>query len=162
MKNTLKIALAAVTLIGGTSLATGYVSAQEGNRPVEDFAQRLSQRFGLNQSDVESFMQEMHDERQADREAQYITKLDELVSAGTLTSAQKDSLLALHEQNQEAMESMRDQDLTPEERREQMDAHREAMDTWAEENGIDIHELMMGFGNEGGMKGRGGMGRLHQ
>lgn len=125
----------------------------------ETLAQRISNRFGLNQEEVETTMEEyryehrqMHEERMGEMLEE---RLSEAVEEGELTSDQMYAVLAKHEE----MESERDEleDLSPEERREAMADHHEEMEAWAQENDIDL-DIFHRYGEGGYGKPMRGMG----
>ncbi len=134
---------AAIAIVAAGILVTSGVSAhgfgQDGT-----FAQRFAGKFGLNESDVTTFMQQMHDEHHAQREEQMEERLSQAVENGTITEPQKQLILEKHEEMQAKFEALKD--ASPEQRRETMRQHHEEMQQWAAENDIDLHSFMMGFG----------------
>ncbi len=161
MKFSKKFIVPAVALGTVVSLAgISAVSADEADRGPGRMIERLAERFGLDQDDVQSFFDEERQTRQEERQAEYETRLSDAVSAGELTEEQKQLILAKHEEMRTQMENERGN--RGEESREEREAHREEMESrraeleaWAEENGID----MKYFGGQDGKGGpRGGFG----
>jgi hypothetical protein len=125
-----------------TALNTSYVQADfEGN----GFVQRIAERFGLDENDVDEFMGEMHEQRRQDMEIAREERLNQAVTDGVITEEQRQALevkwaeqFAEHEQ------------------------HREEMQAWFEKQGID-HEALMQYGGLGPKRssshGMGMMGR---
>ena len=162
MNKRIKLAVATAAIIGGTVITTGLVSADDSsdsNGIFGNLAQRISERFDLDQNEVESFFAEMHQERHQEREDRFEARLDELVSTGEITEEQKQAILNKHEEFQAQHQEMREalKDLTPVERRETMETHHEEMKAWAEENGIDLEVVLGSMGRFNGMKR--GMGK---
>lgn len=138
MKKMVVAALAAGT-IGVTGLSAGSVLAhQNGNG---DFASAIAERFNLEETEVQAFLDEQQEARAQEREQEREAHLQSLVDDGTLTAEQKDALTAKLQEQQEARESLRDQELTQDERREQMRTLRDDFQAWAEEQGIDLKQI---------------------
>ena len=74
--------------VSGAFLFADKVSAH-GFGPAGDFVQKFAQRFGLNESEVESFMDEMHKEHMQDMQTGFEDRLTEAVSSGDITDDQK-------------------------------------------------------------------------
>lgn len=128
-------------------MATNVLAQDTSNYP--PLVQKIADRFNLNVSDVEEVFDEERDERRAEMFALFADRLDELVSEGKLTEAQKEVILDKHEEMQDKMEELKD--LSPEERHEKMLSLHEEFKTWAEEEGIDL-PLIGPFG-KGFMRG---------
>ncbi len=146
---------ALLTIMGGIALATtSPVSANYGGDGQTTLMQRLVSRFNLNESEVQTVFAEVRTERQAEREKALELRLTEAVAAGKLTEAQKQLVLAKHEELQATREANLTawQALTPEEKRAQMTEQRQALQDWAKANGIDTSFLFMA---DGPMMGRG-------
>jgi hypothetical protein len=83
--------------------------------------------------------------------------LSQAVLDGKITEEQKNALIAKREEMQANREDL--SDLSREERQEKRKEHRDEMQEWAEENGIDMGEIMPGGGQgRGGQRG-GGFGK---
>ena len=155
-------------LLAGTVYTTSTVSAQStnGNGSGQTIIQRLAEKFGLAETDVQAVFDEERTAHQEQMQAQYEERLTEAVSNGDLTEAQKQLILAKHEELEAAHEADRGQmgqmkDMTTQERaaeREKRQAERDALQAWADENGIDM-QYVMGFGGPGGHGGPGMGGR---
>lgn len=160
MKKATLVTLATITLMG-TSLAAAkdasafwpFDKATEGNG-VPSLIQRLIDRFDLNQDEVESVISEYKQERHQAMEQKHAELLDQAVSDGKITEEQKQELEEIHENWIAEKDTWTD--LTPEERRSKAQSHRDEMQAWAEENGIDLSDIMpFGQGRGGHMKGMG-------
>lgn len=139
-----RIILPTILLAGALAVGTigiNSVSAQDSSSypPV---VQKLAERFGLSQTDV----QEVFDEARADHHAQMLAnfedRLNQAVSDGKITEDQKQLILDKHEEIQAKMDEL--QSLDPQNRREQMQAYHEELQNWAEDNNIDLP--LFGFG----------------
>jgi hypothetical protein len=136
-------AVAVTTVATGTALGISGASAHSGGNEEERAARvsELAERFNLDESEVESYFEEKRTEHEAEREQKRDEHLAGLVEDGTLTQEQADALKAKMEELHEARDALKDQDLTREEMREQMEANREELQSWAEEQGIDLDAI---------------------
>lgn len=136
MKKILTAVLLTAILAGGAFLATQQVLAQE--EPAS-LVERLAQRFGLDQAQVEEevnqFRQEGGGFRRGGQKPE--ADLDQAVADGVITAEQKQALEAKWA-----------------EREAQREAHQEEMRVWMEEQGLDCQALSqyrsgMGSGRRG-------------
>lgn len=106
--------------------------------------ERLTERFNLNQDEVEQTLNQYREERRAENQAQHEERLQQVVDDGVITAEQKQAIIDKHE---EMMHN-----------RGQM---REEMQSWMDNQGIDWQALSTyGCGEEmGGPKGQGFRGR---
>lgn len=138
------IAVAIATAIGATT-----ISAQESGSNGLTMVQRIAQRFNLNESEVQQVFDEEHAERKAQMRTRLEERLSEAVTEGEITEEQKQAILDKHDEMHNKMEALKDSDLTHKQRHEQMRAFHEEMKAWAEEEGLDMKDLMFigkGFG----------------
>jgi hypothetical protein len=135
MKKILTATLLAAVLVGGTFLVTQNALAQE--EPV-GLIERLAQRFGLDQAQVEEEVSRFRQDGGFRRGVQKPeADLDQAVADGAISPEQKQALEAKWE-----------------ERQAQREAHREEMKTWMEEQGLDCQTLSQYRGAmRGGRKG---------
>lgn len=160
----------AVITVGAVALGAHQANAQEITSGYSSIASKLAEKFGLNQEDVQAVFTQDREERQAQMETQFEQRLTDAVLAGNLTEEQKQAILAKHQELQTARQTERDaerqdwQNMTQEERqtameerRTEMAAHRQALQTWADQQGID-QQYLFGLVFEG-KGGPGGMGR---
>lgn len=124
-------------VVGGALWASvPGASAQGPNQ--ESIIQRLAEKFGVNQDEVQSVFDQQREERQAQMQARYEERLNQAVTDGEITTNQKDAILKKHQEMQQ--------------NREQERADWQA---WLKENGLEDSEFGFGFGHKGKM----GMGR---
>lgn len=132
-----------------SALSVSTISAQD----VTDYppiVQKLAETFNLNEDDVQAVFDEERDDHHAQMYANWEERLGEAVESGQITEEQKQAILTKHEEVQNAMLNLKD--LTPDERREEMQALHEDMSAWAADNGIDMFGLRpMGRGFKHGM-----------
>lgn len=130
------LALASIVGIGAYS---GLASASNGNGNGPDVSS-LAEKLGVPESKVEEAFTQMREERQAERQTELSENLDKAVADGKITAEQKQLILDKHN-SIETEKRQRGQE----------------METWAEDNGIDM-EALRDYGIGRGFGG-GGMGR---
>lgn len=150
-----KIILPVLALVAAGIVVFGIpqsANAQTPGEGVQTLIQKIAQKFGLKQADVQSVFDEHKKEMGTKREANYEARLTTLVTEGKITEAQKQLILAKHTELQSKREANRTamQNMTAEQRKAAMEAHKTELESWAKQNNIDVKYL---FG--GDMKGRG-------
>lgn len=140
MKHKILIPLAVFVVLGGIAFGSSRIYAESYDSSEVTIIQKIAQRFGVSESDVQAVFDEMHKERQEHMQVQMADRLTKLVTEGTITEQQKQLLLAKQEElqtsrivNREAMKSM-----TPEQRKEEMNKQKQELEAWAAEHGIDL------------------------
>ena len=123
--------------IVGTSYF-GIAKAAENNNNRDNMVQQLAQKLGLDQTKIQTAMDEIRAEHQAVRKAEVETNLEKAVNDKVITAEQKQKLLEKMTENQA-------------EKKQQKGEMRQ----WAQDNGIDMSKLKdYGFG-KGPQKGMG-------
>ncbi len=119
---------------------------------MSSLVQKLAAKFNLNKDEVQKVFDEDRTAHEAEREQKLSERLQKLVDAGTITSAQKtaieNKLKELREERQADREEMKD--LSDSERQSKMDEKRNELEGWAQEQGIDLTKLKGVFGGPGG------------
>ncbi len=123
-------------MFAGSILGVSLVNAQE-TKSNTTLVQRIAQRFGLNEKDVQSVFDQLHQEKQAEMQKLFEDRLTQLVNEGKITDNQKQLIISKHKE-------MMDKKQT----------NREDLKTWAEQNGIDMQYIFGGskLGLRGGWK----------
>lgn len=155
----LVMGLAAGAIIGGTVLGTIGVSAQETATTLPD---RIADRFGISSEEVKEEFQAHREEKQAVRQAAFTEHLQSKVDDGTITAEQKTLVEAKFAEMREERQALKDQDLTREERRAEREAHREELQAWANDNGIDLEAIRPEKGEGMGRPMRHGQDEVNQ
>lgn len=134
MKSRITLALAAIALLGtvGYGATIAVVRAQEGDS--HPMIQALAERFGLNEDEVKEVFEDIHADHFAQMQESKENRLNQAVEDGVLTEGQKQALLDKFE-----------------EKRNHKEEHKQEMDAWFEEQGIDPEALReyWGFGHKG-------------
>lgn len=116
------------TIIGVSILGATPAHAQTSDSsPFQSLIQKIVEKFGLKQADVESVFEEHRNQKQLEMQQRYQTRLEEAVKNGTITEEQKQLIL----KKQEELISSREK-------------NRTELETWAKENNIDL-SLFFGF-----------------
>ena len=136
MKKIILSAAAVALVAGATYLSTQKISAFMGNSDNNPMIAKLAQRFNLNQDDLKKFFEEQRQEHQAEMQSKFEEKLDQAVTLGKLTAAQKSLILQKHEEMKKEFQ----------ENSEDRKKRGEELKAWTDENGIGMQYLMMGQG----------------
>jgi polyhydroxyalkanoate synthesis regulator phasin len=131
------VALAVTTGVASVSAFGGLAIAATNNDgsypPVVD---KIATKFNLNKDEVKKVFDEQRAEHQAEHKKNLEDKLTQAVKDGNLTEDQKTKLLAKMEEFASAREEERDQN------REERQQRRDDLKNWAEENGINLDEIL--------------------
>ncbi|EKD99819.1 MAG: hypothetical protein ACD_22C00171G0015 [uncultured bacterium] len=128
-------------VFGLSAISNAYAQT---NKP-DNLIQRLVEKFGLNQTEVDKIVEEFRTEKQKEMASKIEERLSEEVTKGNITEAQKTAIIEKHKEMQTNRDGQEQKNLTPGERKQNMDEKRLELETWAEENGIDM-KYVMGFG----------------
>lgn len=133
MKTNLKPIIMSVatlaTLGGATVLSATAVNAQSNGSTL---VERIASKFNLSESDVQAVVDEIHEEKQVERQAEMSENLQDKVESGDITSEQK----TLIETKQKEIQLERENE-------------QNSLQKWADENNIDPKYLMQGRGRMG-------------
>jgi hypothetical protein len=158
-KKTILTVAAVSVLSGGLVVATTAFAqtSASGQNGIPSLVQEIANKFHLNTSDVQSVFDQHRQVAQSKMEANYETYLDNLVKDGKITDAQKQLILNKH--NDLIGKKTNFKNMTPAERRAQMQASRQDLQNWAKQNNINLQYLRP-FGP--GMRRFGGFGKHKQ
>lgn len=151
------LAIIAMCAIMVTSSPAFAQSEQSGYATL---VQRLAEKFGLKETDVQTVFDDARKEKQKNNQVRIEERLSQAVKDGKLTETQKRRVLDKHAELMKANDAQREamKNLTPEERRVAKEKARTELEQWAQDNGIDSQYLFMGM-NGRGMHGK-GMGMM--
>jgi hypothetical protein len=137
-----------------------FAETKTNNNPFSGLIQFISQKFGLDQNKVQTAVNDYKTQQkttmQREKQDNEQNRLDNLVKQGKITSAQEKLILDELKTLREKYNPAKLKDLTPEERKAQMDKEKAEIETWAKENNIDPKYITPGFGGlgfRGGHKG---------
>ncbi|MBI2442455.1 MAG: hypothetical protein HYV40_00930 [Candidatus Levybacteria bacterium] len=138
-----------VATIGGASLfgLNHVVRAQDATVPYSGLVETLAQKFGLDKAQVQTVIEEYHKDNHQKMEQKMQErmedKLNQAVKDGKLTEDQKKALLEKLSSLHEEKDSEEFNNMTPEERRKEMEKAHDELESWAKEQGIDLTDLMV-------------------
>lgn len=145
-----------MTLTGATVFGIAKVNAQSTIQPYQGLVQAIAQKFNLNQSQVQSVVDQYREQLQASRQQQrqdkLKTKLNTLVQQGKITAAQEQSILAEFVKLQGEYNPANIQNLTRAQRQQEFQKRQQELQSWASSQGIYL-SLIRSLGNEAKMGG---------
>lgn len=144
------IGLTSVTSVGLVSAATSSTTATSSSaatdtNPESSLVDKLVAKFGLQKADVQAVFDEQHAEREAEMKANQAQRLADAVKDGDITQAQADHITKVRAEIDALRGDAKPSELSDETR----DAIRDKMDElrdWADENNVDMHDVMGGHG----------------
>ncbi|HUW22360.1 MAG TPA: hypothetical protein VMW41_06890 [Candidatus Bathyarchaeia archaeon] len=147
-----------LALLGFVGYGTAKAFAANGNGNYPPIIDKLVERFGLNREEVQKVFDEERTQRQQQMQANFEERLNQAVSEGKITEEQKKAIIAKKAEMQAECEGFKD--LSLEERKTKMEEYKKEMESWAQENGIDLSliPMFLGRGPHRGFGGRGGPG----
>jgi hypothetical protein len=152
-----------VGTIGLGGLATAAIAGAEStptatsSDPMSSLVDKISSTFNIDKTKLQALFTADRTAHEAERKQQVEAKLTSLVTAGTITAAQKTAI----ETELTKLQSERDADrtamqsLTDDQRKAKMDERKTELEAWAKAQGIDLTKLDGIFGGRGGPGGPG-------
>lgn len=156
LKPTLVAVLTTAAVGGATLVGASAVHAQSSSSG-STLVDRIAARFNLQPEEVQSVFDEVKAERKTEMKLNMSDRLQAKVDDGTITAEQKTAIEAKLEEMHQKRQSFKDQDLTHEEMRTQMEQARTELETWATEQGITLSDILPVM-KHGGHHMRGGAG----
>lgn len=143
------IGLSSVIGMGVASAATTSSTSTSDNGGMSSLIDKLATKFNLNKDDVQAVFDEDRTEHEAEQQKDFEAKLDQAVTDGKITSAQKTLILNKMSEMKTYMDSLKDK--TDDERREAMKTKMDELKQWATDNNISMDYLrpMGGHGHGG-------------
>lgn len=140
MKYKLPLAIAgAVTAVGASSVLAFADTSTTGTGH-ESLAAKIASAFHLNQADVQKVIDQNRQDHQAQMEQRYEDRLNQAVTDGKITPAQKDLILAKHKEVASFIEGL--QGKTAQERRDAMKTEIQQVQQWAKDNNVPFNLVM--------------------
>lgn len=155
MNKIIALAIVTVAIVGGGLFATTRAFAQNSDNvnPMSALVTRIAEKFGLNKDEVQTVVDDFHNERrqqmQATMQARMEERLTALVSEGKITEDQKKAILAKHEELRNTFNPDGFANMSPEERKAKMQEKHDELEKWAESQNINLEEIGFGFGFRG-------------
>jgi restriction endonuclease Mrr len=146
------IPVLALVFLASVTYGAGQALADDPDQ-FPPFVQRLVEKFNLNESEVGEVLEEFRGEHHLRMQERMGSRLSQLVIEGEITEVQKQAILDKHAEMQAEHEELMSRWplMTEEERLAAHEAHRDQLKAWAEEQGLDLSEIL-GFGDGMGMR----------
>lgn len=144
-----------MSVVGASFFATTQTYAQDKTDMQTNLVQKIASKFNLNKDDVQKVFEEDRQEHHVQMQKDFEDRMSQLVKDGKITEEQKTKILAKFKEMEASHEAEMDQmkSMTREERQAKMKAHKDELEKWAKDNGIDLSVL---FDGHKGMMIRGG------
>lgn len=136
----------AVTLTTAALFGANQLVHAQGNGNSQTLVQMIAQKFGLDQSKVQSVFDEYKLNQVNKRQAQMKTKLDQLVSQGKITATQEQAILDEFAKLKSEYNPASFKNMTRAQRQQQFANMQQELKSWAAQQGIDLSILPMGRG----------------
>ncbi len=141
------VALAVTAGVVGAGALSGLALADSADEKYPPVVDKIAEKFNLNKDEVQKVFNEQRAEHQADHKQRLEEKLNQAVKNGKITEDQKTKLIAKLEEMRKNRQDQRA------ENREQREAVRDEFKKWADENGINLDEVMPKIEGHGGPRG---------
>jgi hypothetical protein len=141
------IALSIAGIGAATLLGVGGVQAAQDTTSGTSLVDKIASHFNLNKADVQQVFDQNRTEMKAKHAQAEADRLQKAVDAGTISSVQKDLIVAKQAELKTYMETLKDK--TDEERRTAMKSKMDELKQWATDNKIP-ENLLRSFGGRGG------------
>lgn len=141
LKTALAVAGITAVTFGGIGVASAATDSSTNREP--SLVSKIASKFNLDKSEVQAVFDEAHTERHARMQEKRAEALKDAVREGELTQAQADHITAVWAEIEALMGGTAPHDQSDEARQ----AIKEKMDelkSWAEEEGLEMHEIMGG------------------
>lgn len=133
-----------LSLVGASILSVGQVYAQSHGSPT--LVQAIAQKFGLNQSQVQSVFDQYKQQRQANVQQRLNDRLTKLVQNGKITDAQKTAILAEVAKLKSEYNAQSFKNMTLAQRKQAFQKEQAEIDSWSKSHGINPMYLRVGWG----------------
>ena len=161
IRKNILIPVLTLLVVGGSVLSVGYVNAQGEENPASTLVTKISQKFNLNESEVQAVFDEARDEKKTEMKSNFENRLNQAVADGKITESQKTVIMEKFGNPSENKVGREDfKNMTMEERKTKMEGKRTEMENWATQNGISSDVLKDVLGGNRGIKGAPGHFRM--
>lgn len=136
IKNKLLISTAAITIAVASFFGATSALAQNNNGQHQSLIAELAQKLGIDQSKVQTAFDQIRQDRQSQVSQRYEDMLSQAVQNGKITDSQKQLILEKHKEFLDKRQTNW-QNLTPQQRRDELKRERQDITDWAKQNNID-------------------------
>ena len=154
-KNIIKATGISAAILAGSLLAVTAANAQRGGVSEETRQEKiseLSERFSLDEAEVQAFFDEKKEERKAEREEKRAEFVAGLIEDGVLTQQQADELSSLKEGLKEEIQALKESDAGRDEIKALMEELKAEVEAWADEQGINLDDIRPDKGEKRGFR----------
>jgi len=150
----LVITIVAVSMFAVTPAHAATTNSNNNNNPFSGLVAFIAKTFNLDQTKVQTAVTQYNKTQQKTniqqkRTANQQTRLDKLVSQGTITKDQETAILAELTVLKNKYNPANSKNLTADQRKQQMQNEQADIQAWSKSTGIDSKYLMPGFGGFG-------------
>ena len=137
-----KILILGVASVSALSVAliSQHAFAQETTNPMSGLVTAIASKFNLKPADVQAVVDQYQTTQEAARQQTETDRLNQAVTDGKLTAAQRDLIIAKQKDMQTQMDSIRAMSNNAD-RKAAMDKFQTDLKTWAQQNSIDMKWL---------------------
>jgi len=139
-------------VVAGSMLAVTAASAHSSTAQQTQRVSELSERFNLDETEVQAYFDEKKTEKQAEKAEARAERVAELVTAGTLTQEQADELATFKDGFKAEITALKESGAERDEIKTAMEANRAEVKAWAEAQGIDLNDIKPEKGKKYGRK----------
>lgn len=125
-------------VVGMSSLGFAGLTSAQTTSSGDTLVDKIATKFNLNKDEVKKVFDEERASHQAEHEKAMSDRLQKLVDEGKLTTDQKAKIETKFKEMRQQREANKDNDLTEEERKAEMQRNHQALEKWANENKIDL------------------------
>lgn len=150
--------LIAAAAIGSLAITATVAMAATTTSTGNTLADKIATKFNVNKDDVQKVIDEDRSAHAQEHEQRYEQMLNSAVTAGKLTTEQKDKILAKHKELLAQMQNDRDnfKNMSEADRHTAMQKKHDELTQWEKDNNVPTGYLM-GAGRGGHMMHHGGM-----
>ena len=151
------IPVLAAGILGVGVVGVSQVHAATNTDPSSSLVDALVKKFNLDKTQVQTVVDEFHNQRKAERQATMKTKVEDrltqAVKNGKLTEAQKQAILDKLASVKNSFDANAFKNMTPDQKKAAIQKQREELKAWAKSQGIDpVYLMFFGMPHPGGLR----------
>lgn len=147
-----KITISAVVLATVIALSFGAVTTSAHFYADDStMTKTLAAKLGVSEDKVKEAFNSMKAEREAQMKTSLETKLTQAVKDGKISDAQKQAIITKFGQEKNKIDPTTFKDMTPAQRKAEMEKRKTDLEAWAKENNLDLSTInsLTGHGKGG-------------
>lgn len=146
-----KITISAVVLATFIALSFGAIGTSAHFYAGDsEMTKTLASKLGVSEEKVKDAFTSMRADREAKMKADLEARLSQAVKDGKITEAQKSAILTKFGQEKTKIDPAAFKNMTPAQRKAEMEKRKTDLEAWAKENNLDLTKLndLLGHGNK--------------